>query len=343
MKHNLTDNIDKLSDDLEQLKSAMVLIAKEYLKLVKADSTSKFQGDGNAAQAIKNYSDNVDQLICWIANIYRVKIENGNGNYSTDEMAIIAVGGYGRRELFLESDIDLLFLCDDIDDENSKQLTEFILYILWDIGLKVGHSMRDMKTTIALSQNDHTILTALIDKRIILGSVELFLGLQKKLSHNKTKENIRNFVKDKLAERNNRHNKWGNSRYILEPNIKDGKGTQRDLQTLYWILKYSYSITNLKELIGQSKLTTQEYNDFKKAQGFLWSVRMHLHIIAKRPEERLTFSFQQIIARNMGYRGDNDNQSVERFMKRFYQITSDISNLTRDCLCDNRGRTIAGI
>ena len=246
-----------------------------------------------------------------------------------DRMAVVAVGGYGRGELAPYSDIDLLFLFPWKQTARGEQIVEYMLYILWDLGLKVGHSTRSIDDCTRLAKRDLTIRTALLEARYLWGDQALFLELRKAFSDDVQSGSAMDFVTGKLAERDERHEKTGDSRYYVEPNIKDGKGGLRDLQTLYWIAKYAYDVDSVSELVDRGVLTRAEARNFNKDQNFLWSVRFHLHYISGRPEERLTFDVQTRIAERMGYAERAGASGVERFMKHYYIVAKDVGDLTR--------------
>ena len=246
-----------------------------------------------------------------------------------DRMAVVAVGGYGRGELAPFSDIDLLFLFPWKQTARGEQIVEYMLYMLWDLGLKVGHSTRSIEDCTRLAKRDLTIRTALLEARYLWGDQALFLELRKAFNDDVKSGSAMDFVTGKLAERDARHEKMGDSRYYVEPNIKDGKGGLRDLQTLYWIAKYAYDVDSVSELVDRDVLTKAEARNFNKDQNFLWSVRFHLHYISGRPEERLTFDVQTQIAERMGYAERAGASGVERFMKHYYIVAKDVGDLTR--------------
>ena len=246
-----------------------------------------------------------------------------------DRMAIVAVGGYGRGELAPFSDIDLLFLFPWKQTAHGEQIVEYMLYMLWDLGLKVGHSTRSIEDCIRLSKTDLTIRTALLEARYLWGDQDLYLELRKTFRDQIMSGAAMEFVKGKLDERDQRHAKMGDSRYYVEPNIKDGKGGLRDLQTLYWIAKFAYEVDSVADLVERGVLTKAEARNFSKDQNFLWSVRFHLHYLSGRAEERLTFDVQTPISRRMGYADRAGASDVERFMKHYYIVAKDVGDLTR--------------
>jgi len=248
---------------------------------------------------------------------------------AADRLAVVAVGGYGRGELAPYSDIDLLFLFPWKQTAHGEQIVEYMLYMLWDLGLKVGHSTRSIEDCVRLAKRDLTIRTALLEARFLWGEQSLFLEMRKTFSDQVISGATMEFVTGKLAERDARHEKMGDSRYYVEPNIKDGKGGLRDLQTLYWIAKFAYQVDSVADLVQREVLTKAEARNFSKDQNFLWSVRFHLHYISGRAEERLTFDVQTRISERMGYAERAGASGVERFMKHYYIVAKDVGDLTR--------------
>ncbi len=254
----------------------------------------------------------------------------GNINY---KLSIIAVGGYGRGELAPHSDLDLLFLIpDDLnknETKNIEDLIQLILYVLWDLGYKVGHSTRTILECIKKSKLDLTISTSLLEKRFIAGNEHIFDLLNTKFNAYIANTKTLNFVKAKLEESDLRHKKFGGSRYVVEPNVKDGKGGLRDLHTLIWILKFAYKVDSISKLIKMGALSKNEAVVFADAQRFLLSVRCHLHYRAEREDDRLAMDAQLEIAKSMNFKNTITHINVERFMKRYFLATKTVGNLTR--------------
>ena len=246
-----------------------------------------------------------------------------------DEVAIIATGGYGREELCPYSDIDLLFLTPSKASENLHKTIEDFLYKIWDEGIKIGHAVRTVKECITISHEDAKALSSLLDTRLIKGDKDLFETFQTTLDKSLKTRTKKSYVKGKLEERDTRHNRLGDSRYVLEPNIKDGKGGLRDYQTLFWIAQVIYGADTPKNLKDLKIITKKEQQRFEKDYEFLLTIRCHMHDIAGRAEERLHFDIQPAIAERLGYQHRNNAKSVERFMKHYFLVTKDIGDLTR--------------
>jgi [protein-PII] uridylyltransferase len=245
-----------------------------------------------------------------------------------ERMAVVATGGYGRGLLAPGSDIDLLFLLPYKQTAWGESVAEAVLYCLWDMGLKVGHATRSVDECIRQAKADMTIRTALLEARYLFGDVKLFQELAARFDKDVVQGTAPQFVAAKLAEREERHRRAGQSRYLVEPNVKDGKGGLRDLHTLFWIAKYVYRVHEPQELIECGVFDRDEYNVFRRCEDFLWSVRCNMHFLTGRAEERLSFDIQRDIAVRLGYTEHPGLQDVERFMKHYFLIAKDVGDLT---------------
>ena len=247
----------------------------------------------------------------------------------SERLAIVATGGYGRGLLAPGSDVDLLFLHPFKLTPWAESVVEYILHTLWDLGLKVGHATRSLNACVRLGKDDITIRTSLLEARCIWGDESLFAKLNERFWSEIAAGSGREFVQAKLTERDARHRSQGESRYLVEPNIKEGKGGLRDLQTLYWIGKYVYQVEDASDLVHHGVFTKDEYNTFLTAEAFLWNVRCHLHYIARRAEERLSFDMQPELAKRLGYFDPQPHRAVERFMRSYFLVAKDVGDLTR--------------
>ena len=241
---------------------------------------------------------------------------------------ILAVGGYGRGMLAPGSDIDLLFLLPDKPTPAVEKIVEALLYVLWDLKQKVGHATRTVDECLKQARADMTIRTTLIEARLVTGDKNLFETLQIRFDREIVAKTAPEFVAAKLAEREERVRKAGASRYLVEPNIKEGKGGLRDLNTLFWISKYVYRVRTAHELVAAGVFSPREFALFRRCEEFLWSVRCRLHFLAGRAEERLSFDVQRPIARQLGYSTRAGQADVERFMKHYFLIAKDVGDLT---------------
>jgi [protein-PII] uridylyltransferase len=256
-------------------------------------------------------------------HLYHSPIPSG-----AERMAVVATGGYGRGLMAPESDIDLLFILPYKQTAWGEQVAEAILYCLWDMGLKVGHATRSVDESIRQARGDMTIRTAILETRFLAGDQPLYDELVSRFDKEVVQGNATEFVTAKLAEREERHRRAGQSRYLVEPNVKDGKGGLRDLHTLFWIAKYVYRVRRTDELLARGVFDAQEYRTFRRCADFLWSVRCNLHFVAGRAEERLSFDMQREIAVRLGYTSHPGMQDVERFMKHYFLIAKEVGDLT---------------
>ena len=251
------------------------------------------------------------------------------GNRSTGErLTIMAVGGYGRGEMAPHSDVDVAFLTPGKHTPWCEQVIEAMLYFLWDLGLKIGHSSRSIDEMVRMARSDNTIRTAMLEGRYVWGDQPLFEEATRRFWAEVVAGTERDYVAEKLAERSERHRKLGDSRYVVEPNVKEGKGGLRDLHTLYWIGKYLYKVRNAAELVDVGLLTREEYRAFRRAETFFWAVRCHLHTITRRAEDRLTFDLQRQVAARMNFSDRPGKSAVERFMQYFFLQAKQVGSLT---------------
>ena len=255
-----------------------------------------------------------------------------------ERIAVLAVGGYGRAEMAPQSDVDLLFLTPWKITPWAEAVIETMLYMLWDLKLKVGHSSRTVADCLRLGREDITIRTALLEHRFICGHAPLATELGDKLWSDLFKTTGREFIEAKLAERAERHKRQGGQRYVLEPNVKEAKGGLRDLQTLYWIGKYLHRVPSSAGLVGAGLLTAEEYAQFERAENFLWAARCHLHYVTGRPTDQLTFDLQVEVAARMGYRDGHGRRAVEHFMQDYFRHATRVGELTRVFLTELEAR-----
>ncbi len=220
-----------------------------------------------------------------------------------ERLGLVATGGYGRGELAPLSDIDLLFLRPYKQTPRGEQIVEFMLYLLWDLGLKVGHATRTVEESLRYAERDQTIRTALLEARYLWGDRALFDELQRGFAQKFYTGDGRDFVDAKLAERDQRHQRMGDSRYVVEPNVKEGKGGLRDLHLLFWIAKYLYRVSEPGELVAKGVLTKEEARHFERAERFFSTVRCHIHYLTSRADDRLSFDLQREIATRLGLPG----------------------------------------
>jgi len=244
-------------------------------------------------------------------------------------LAVVAVGGTGRGEMAPFSDVDLLFLTPYKQTAWGESVIESMLYILWDLKLKVGQSVRSVNDCIRLAGSDLTVRTTLLEKRFICGDREPFDELDERLWKGLFLRTGHEFVEAKLGEHDLRHERHGGSRYLLEPNIKEGKGGLRDLQSLHWISKYLYRTDTAWDLVEMGVFERDEVQRFADASKFIWAVRCHLHDLVGRAQEQLTFDRQIEIAGRMGFADHDGRMAVEHFMHAYFRHAKNVGDLTR--------------
>ena len=246
-----------------------------------------------------------------------------------ERIAVIAVGGYGRGEMAPFSDVDLLFLTPWKITAWAESVIESMLYILWDLRLKVGHASRTVRDCLRLGGDDFTIRTAMLEHRFLCGHEPLAAEFSTRLQNELFKGTEREFVEAKLAERDARHTKQGGQRYMVEPNVKEGKGGLRDLQSMFWIAKYVHHAESTHDLIRLGVFRPEEYKRFEQAENFLWAVRCHLHLITGRASDQLNFDLQVEVAERMGYADRGGRRAVEHFMQDYFRHATAVGDLTR--------------
>ena len=309
---------------------AMVLA---HLRLVLAEARSGAQAELLATNRGTRCAQNIcaaqDEIIGAIHRFATTRVYRLDNPSGAEAIALSAVGGYGRGTLAPGSDIDLLFILPYKQTPWGEQVTEYVLYMLWDLGQKVGHAVRSVDECIRMARADMTVRTATLEARFLTGDAVLYNQLVQRFETEIMPGTGPEFIAAKMEERDERHRQMGNSRYVVEPNIKDGKGGMRDLNTLFWIGKYFYQVKTSQELVGKGVLSAAEYRLFSRAEDFLWAVRCHLHFITGRADEKLTFDVQPDLARRMGYEKRLGLLGVERFMKRYFLVAKDVGDLTR--------------
>lgn len=270
----------------------------------------------------------IDQLLRVIHDHVVTDVYPSVNRTAGERLTIMAVGGYGRGEMAPHSDVDIAFLTPGKQTHWCEQVIESMLYFLWDLGLKIGHSSRSLDDMVRMSKSDITICTANLEGRYVWGDQPLFDQARARFFAEVVAGTERQFVTEKLNERNERHKRLGDSRYVVEPNVKEGKGGLRDLHTLYWIGKYIHKVRTPAELVDVGLLSAKEYRDFRRAENFFWAVRCHLHAMTNRAEDRLTFDMQRAVAERMNFADRPGKSAVERFMQYFFLQAKQVGSLT---------------
>ncbi|CAL1239499.1 [protein-PII] uridylyltransferase [Candidatus Methylocalor cossyra] len=316
--------LDPRAHDQRLSPPELITVFKDCLRRESAQLVEWFRAGVPAAELIRARSDFMDELLgaCW----------NRFLGPQAEQLALVAVGGYGRRELHPHSDIDILVLLDGGSAPEGRghaghqpALTAFF-HFLWDIGLKPAQSVRTVEECIDLARDDQTVITNLTEARLIRGSAALFDALESRIGPEHLWSSHQ-FFEAKMAEQTARHAKYHDTAYNLEPNVKEGPGGLRDIQIIGWIIKRHYHSRNLQDLLRQGWLTEAEYTELIQAQNFLWQVRFALHVLTDRAEDRLLFEYQKELARQFGYSDPDINQAVEAFMQRYYRTVMGLERL----------------
>ena len=276
----------------------------------------------------RSYSYLTDGLVTTALYVAQTHLHPISNPTAGEKIALIGVGGYGRGEMAPFSDVDLLFLTPYKITAWAESVIESMLYILWDLKLKVGHSSRTIRDCIRLGSDDFTIRTALLEHRYLAGDRSLYDNLDRRLKKDLFSSGEREFTEAKLEERDRRHLRQG-ERYMVEPNVKEGKGGLRDLQSLFWIAKYLHNVERTSDLVSVGVFRPGEYDRFIRAEDFLWAVRSHMHLVTGRATEQLTFDLQVDVAERMGYKDKAGRRGVEIFMQEYFRHATAVGDLTR--------------
>jgi [protein-PII] uridylyltransferase len=329
--HTLADELRASAEHQNSVlarRQAIVARLRDYLTAARAEAEQILRTRRNGLDCAHFLSQQMDQVIQALFEAATLSAYPSANPSSAERMALIAVGGYGRATLAPGSDIDLLFLLPYKVTPWTESVVEEILYILWDLKLKVGHSVRTVDECIREARSDFTIRTALLEARPIVGDDALFLEFQNRFDREIVSGTALDFVAAKLSERETRVTKAGSSRYLVEPNVKDGKGGLRDLNTLFWIAKYVYRVSDVADLVEVGLFNKDERQMFLRCEEFLWRVRCELHFLTGRAEERLSFDVQRAIAERLGYVSHGGLSAAERLMKRYFLVAKTVGDLT---------------
>ena len=325
--------LDAVGDEAEQRRRAIEILKGALFRgrMIAKERLESGAGGAETARLLAAITDEVIRVLYDFTTVHMIRARNPTAG---ERIALLAVGGYGRGALAPFSDIDLLFLRPYKETAHTESVIEFMLYALWDLGFKVGHASRTVGECVKLARADMTIRTTLLEARLLTGDEALAADLIKRFRDEVVKGTGAEFVAAKLRERDERHSKAGSSRFMVEPNVKEGKGGLRDLHTLFWIARYLHPTDSVEAAMRMELFDARETRAFLRAFDFLEAVRAHLHFATGRPEERLTFDIQPEVAARMGYhdrpRADGDNTpAVERFMKRYFLIAKEVGLLTR--------------
>jgi len=329
-RRKVVRKLDALVEAMDKFeRKPIVALLRDALDKGRAEIAARLADEpsaGHKAAAAQAFL--IDQLVRIIHDHVITHVYPLANRSSGEHLSIMAVGGYGRGEMAPQSDVDIAFITPIRNTPWCEQVIEAMLYYLWDLGLKVGHSSRSLDDMVRMAKQDLTIRTALLEGRFLWGDQNLYDLARDRFWKEVVKGTERQFIAEKLEERDARHKRMGDSRYVVEPNVKEGKGGLRDLHTLYWIGKYIHRVRSASELVGAGLLTPAEYRAFRRAENFFWAVRCHMHMITGREEDRLTFDLQRAVSDRMNFVDRPGKSSVERFMRFYFLQAKRVGSLT---------------
>ncbi len=314
--------------DPTSLRGRLVPELRSILDEGRAEAEAALLREGDGIACARRLSGLMDGIVRALHDSIVRHLYPADNPSSAEKLAVVATGGYGRGTLAPGSDVDLLFLLPYKQTAWGESVVEAMLYVLWDLKLKVGHATRSVDVCIREAKADMTIRTALLEARFLLGDPALYDALLARFDKEVVRGSAPEFVDAKLKERDARVTKAGASRYLVEPNVKDGKGGLRDLNTLFWISKYVYRVREPQELVEAGLFTPEELRLFERCEEFLWRVRCHMHFATGRAEERLGFELQRQLAERMGQARRGALSGVERFMKAYFRVAKEVGDLT---------------
>ncbi|WP_425274180.1 [protein-PII] uridylyltransferase [Paracoccus shanxieyensis] len=325
--------------DPREVRARSVAILSQARSDAMADIVAGFRSHPRAArETVRAVASLTDAVVTAVHHVATTILHPQQNPTDAEKLSVLAIGGYGRAEMAPQSDVDLLFLTPWKVSGWAESVVESMLYMLWDLKLKVGQSTRSIDDCLRLGAGDITIRTSLLEHRLVCGYATPAESLRERLWTELFDNSVPEFIEAKLAERAERHRRQGGQRYVLEPNVKEGKGGLRDLQTLYWIAKYIHRVDRAVELVDLGFFTRDEHLTFWRAEDFLWAVRCNMHLIAGRPVEQLTFDMQVEVAHAMGYRDQGGRRAVEIFMQEYFTHATRVGELTRVFLVALEGR-----
>ena len=326
----LAEAMAEADGDTMALRRAAVSVLSDALAQGRETIAAGFAEHPFAARAtVRAYSWLTDCILLNALDVAQRHLHPLATPTSSESIAMFAVGGYGRGEMAPQSDVDLLFLTPYKITPWAESVIESMLYMLWDLKMKVGHASRTIRDCLRLGGEDFTIRTSLLEHRFLAGDRHLADHFKKRLWHELFEGSEREFIEAKLEERDSRHEKQGGQRYMVEPNVKEGKGGLRDLQSLFWIAKYLHRVDSAADLVDVGMFTEEEFDTFATAENFLWAVRCHVHLLTNRPTDQLTFDLQVEVAERMGYADTAGRRAVEVFMQEYFRHATAVGDLTR--------------
>ncbi|MCM0083402.1 [protein-PII] uridylyltransferase [Geomonas sp. Red32] len=314
IKGYLPQSLMGASHTFEDKRGSYLAAAREFLEHFREESKREHREGESGKDVVESITAMTDDLVTTLFTALSDDLHIGK----VGELALVAVGGYGRRELNPYSDLDLMFLYSGKDVKRVEEIANRLLYFLWDLRLDVGYSVRNLTDCVEMANNDTTVKTALLDARLLTGSQPLFAELKKVMVSQVLAKRSDAFITEKVEELKKRREKYGSSVYILEPNLKEGEGCLRDLHSAMWIAKIKYKVDEPRELITKGVLSEEELKVYYDSLSYIWRIRNELHYAAGRKNDQLTFDNQISVARFFGYHDKDKTLAVEQFMQDFY-------------------------
>ena len=297
--------------------------ARQLLEKSRLELFARHRAGATGAEIVQQFTALIDAMI---SALFKAAASE-KGSELLADCALIAIGGYGRGELNPRSDIDIMFYCGSRDVAPLKKMTERLLYMLWDLGLDVGYSVRSTRDCLDMALQDITARTALLDSRFLVGNLDLYHEYTTSVYKEVLNRNTQAFIRSKLEENEVRRKKYGATVYLLEPNIKEGEGGLRDLHSALWMLRVKFKADSLRDLVMKGVVSEQEAAAFTSALNHLWRVRNELHFISTRKNEQINFDQQEKIAHFLGYVDTRKAPAVELFMQDYYFQATQIEHL----------------
>ena len=310
----LSESLKGDGKSFEEKRGAYLAAAREFLEHFREELKRGHREGEDGISVVQSITAMTDALVTRLF----MALSDDLQVHKYGQLALVAVGGYGRRELNPYSDLDLMFLYSGKDSKVVEEVANRLLYFLWDLRLDVGYSVRTLSDCVEMAGGDLTVKTALLDARLLTGSAALYRDLKKLMVTQVLAKRSDAFIGAKLDELKKRREKYGSSVYILEPNIKEGEGCLRDLHTAMWAAKIKFKVDEPRELVIKGVLSEEELSIYYSSLNYLWRIRNELHYLAGRKNDQLTFEAQTSIARFFGYEDRGKTLAVEQFMQDFY-------------------------
>lgn len=312
-----------------QARPELLALTKENYLKARSQIAQEFQASHDGMACVAAQSLLHDQLLRVLYDLAQDDLYPAPNPTPGQMISLVALGGFGRGELAPFSDLDILFLYQHDRSERVEQISETMLYFLWDLGLKIGQSCRNIAETLAAAKQDVTVMTSLTEMRYLCGNRQSYQALRLQVFKELQGPSRLNFTNAKIKERDDRHNRLGLSRYLLEPNLKEGKGALRDLHLLRWLAVAAFGETNFQSLAKKAIISRDDAAEFQAAHQFLLALRCHLHYLSERAEERMSFAAQPDMAALLGYTHHAGASAVERLMKHYFLNARKVGQILR--------------